>query len=354
MSQPPDCAGLKPPLRDDDGMRPLVLVVSLGLLLAPLASADHGGDPGDPSPLGPGIHHGVLGPGEDHRYVIEQPSGEGVIVTVRFAEWRHNYVALLAPDGRLLADGEGIRDATLRGGDARGRVHLRIALHFTEEVPATYDVEVSTAAMADMRVSILAMRSTPLSTRLGELPLSWAHEIDVRVDNAGTADGVSSLSMSARGARTSDLPEFFAWTSARLEPGHQARYTFSWNSTGTVGDIEIQASLFPRPEVGDMDHASDAAQVSHASLVGGLGVGVLPMDGWIHCSLGAGFDDGLCTWMEARAEGFDAVVEGRFGSFLVIVDVAARTGGIDADVCTDALAGHCVDRWGRWSSDDRA
>lgn len=315
----------------------------------PLALADHGGGPSSPAALGPGAHAGSVEPGGEDWYEIAQPPGEGVVVVVRFLESRSVYVALLAPDGRVLADDGG--NTTLRGGDASGRVHLRIASHISETESAPYEVDVSSAPMPDLRARILAVRSTPLATQLGDLPVFWSHELDVRVENVGTAAGAAGLTLSASGAGTSDLPENFAWSLVTLAPGVASTRSFSWNSTGTLGDIDLRASLYPRPDLGDSDHSNNEDVEQYASVVGGAGVGILPMDGWIHCRFS--LNDGVCTWMEARAEGFDTVVTAREGNVLVVVDARVRTDGVALDACTDALAGHCEDRWGRWSTDDR-
>lgn len=148
-----------------------------------------------------------------------------------------------------------------------------IRLHTFTEVspPPPPPVDVAELGIRTLWVENVPDLPTPITTDQGPLSSGTKRIVHVEVVNEGnlTAAGLVGVAASGKTAGRS----FIGSRSFELAPGDVASVSFAWNAVGSVGDVQVDATLFPFQQ--DADPSNNAKSVRHYVVAGGLGAGVV-------------------------------------------------------------------------------
>jgi hypothetical protein len=138
----------------------------------------------------------------------------------------------------------------------------------------------------DLAVTKLAVSSVPLQALDVSVAGSpWLRTIDVDVSNLGSVlpEGEATLLVWAV-SETDGRSQNIAYDDAFVQPGTTEHRSYEWNGFGTIGDVQIYASVCTYD---DANRGNDMVSKRSYVGVGGLGVGVRPLTaGSSYCSPG--------------------------------------------------------------------
>lgn len=280
-------------------MRIAIFIISSLILttLAPLAAAQNDGGSGADAPSSrsaalpfPDSHlQGFLddsnGDSADWYLMTGLPAGKGLSVDLNTNGVDNVIIYLLDEDGNpfIRNNGQlisGYRIDNFWGGPARyhfdiipsvGVFYLGVVTDFWSN-QGTYDFNFATVDLADLAVNAITVDAVTVQSDAGPLPISLVRKVSVTVENHGAAAAPSTIDVwvtpvaDPRGAR-----RHVGTATVNIGVGETKQFTFEWQTTGEIGDMDVHARASTYWE---STLADNEAALRQFVIVGSTGLGV--------------------------------------------------------------------------------